>query len=194
MGSGGVNRGLYDHTLGKWIVHVDASKCYFNGFELNKSVPADAKFTDTTYSVATSSADGLMSSTDKKALDSVKDKKYAIVNTGIVSVPNGTDTNISSYTFATTGVYLVVYTLNFRKQSSTGIRDLKVSTTSGGTYIDQTALVTVQPAPAGYCFLPLVRIEKITTANTVCYLVAEQTSGAAMNVSGSITVVRLGDV
>lgn len=39
------------------------------GYTIEKSVPSDAKFTDTTYSNATSSAAGLMSSADKGKLD-----------------------------------------------------------------------------------------------------------------------------
>lgn len=38
-------------------------------YTLGKSVPSDAKFTDTTYSVATTSATGLMSATDKSKLN-----------------------------------------------------------------------------------------------------------------------------
>lgn len=38
-------------------------------YTLGKSVPSDAKFTDTTYSAATTSANGLMSSTDKVKLN-----------------------------------------------------------------------------------------------------------------------------
>ena len=41
-----------------------------NGHTVNSDVPANAKFTDTTYSVATTSANGLMSSTDKSKLNS----------------------------------------------------------------------------------------------------------------------------
>ena len=41
-----------------------------NGHHVNEDVPSGAKFTDTTYDVATSSANGLMSSTDKSKLDS----------------------------------------------------------------------------------------------------------------------------
>lgn len=44
-------------------------------YSLQKSVPSDAVFTDTTYSVATSSADGLMSMSDKSRLDSIGDTK-----------------------------------------------------------------------------------------------------------------------
>lgn len=40
-------------------------------YTLGKSVPSDAKFTDTTYSNATTSAAGLMSATDKKKVDAV---------------------------------------------------------------------------------------------------------------------------
>ena len=40
-----------------------------NGHTVEVDVPADAKFTDTKYSVATQSANGLMSSADKKKLD-----------------------------------------------------------------------------------------------------------------------------
>jgi hypothetical protein len=31
MGSGGVNRGLYDFTLNKWMIYADASNIYVNG-------------------------------------------------------------------------------------------------------------------------------------------------------------------
>lgn len=41
------------------------------GYTIAKSVPSNAKFTDTTYSVATTSANGLMSSTDKSKLDGI---------------------------------------------------------------------------------------------------------------------------
>lgn len=40
-------------------------------YTLGASVPSDAKFTDTTYSVATQSANGLMSAADKKILDTL---------------------------------------------------------------------------------------------------------------------------
>lgn len=42
-----------------------------NGFEVHKAVPANAIFTDTTYGVATSSANGLMSKTDKAIFDAI---------------------------------------------------------------------------------------------------------------------------
>lgn len=42
-----------------------------SGFTIAKSVPASAQFTDTTYAKATSSADGLMSASDKAKLDGI---------------------------------------------------------------------------------------------------------------------------
>ena len=42
-----------------------------NNHTVNSDVPANAKFTDTTYSVATTSANGLMSSSDKSKLDNL---------------------------------------------------------------------------------------------------------------------------
>ena len=50
-------------------------------YSLNTNVPANAKFTDTTYNTATQSADGLMSSTDKKKLDEIE---IAITGTQLV--------------------------------------------------------------------------------------------------------------
>ncbi len=41
-------------------------------YQLNKTVPSDAKFTDTTYDVATTKVDGLLSSSDKSKLDGIE--------------------------------------------------------------------------------------------------------------------------
>lgn len=121
-------------------------------------------------------------------------KTYDIVTSGNISVPDNTGTDILSYTFSKTGVYCVCYSLNFRKVSSTGYRQLVVSATSGGSNIDQSAVLASAPPSAGFCFVQLSRLEKITTANTVRYLIATQTTGLTIDVSGQITVTRLGDV
>ena len=47
-----------------------------SGFTLNKSVPANAVFTDTTYNTVTQSADGLMSKEDKIKLDEITIANY----------------------------------------------------------------------------------------------------------------------
>ena len=53
----------FDGTTGKVIKD--------SGYTIEKSVPSNAVFTDTTYSAATQSAAGLMSAADKKKLDGV---------------------------------------------------------------------------------------------------------------------------
>ena len=52
-------------------VYFSGGKPVATTYTLGKSVPSDAKFTDTTYSVATTSAAGLMSASDKSKLDGI---------------------------------------------------------------------------------------------------------------------------
>lgn len=47
-------------------------------YSLNKDVPSNAVFTDTTYSLATSSLSGLMSASDKAKLDDLPDKSWIV--------------------------------------------------------------------------------------------------------------------
>lgn len=53
--------------------NVDHEHTTINGHTVNADVPANAKFTDTTYEIATTKKDGLMSNKDKKKLDSIED-------------------------------------------------------------------------------------------------------------------------
>lgn len=62
-----------------------------NGFELKKTVPADAKFTDTTYNDATQTSSGLMSANDKKKLD---------------TMVTGSTTKIREFTFHWDSMYI----------------------------------------------------------------------------------------
>lgn len=50
-----------------------------SGFTLGTSVPADAVFTDTTYDEATTSSNGLMSSSDKSKLDGIEDNATCVI-------------------------------------------------------------------------------------------------------------------
>lgn len=67
---------VFDHYVGtdnvptRTIVNA-ADADTINGFTVEKSVPSDAQFTDTTYSVVTHTNDGLMSTSDKIKLDKV---------------------------------------------------------------------------------------------------------------------------
>ena len=68
-------------------------------YTLGKSVPSDAKFTDTTYSVATTSANGLMSSTDKKRVDSISGT-YSLgsfASKTVADLQSALDTWLNSY-------------------------------------------------------------------------------------------------
>lgn len=58
-----------------------------SGFTIAKSVPSNAIFTDTTYSVATASKEGLMSAADKKKLD-------GITGNGDYTLPAASDTTL----------------------------------------------------------------------------------------------------
>jgi len=49
IGSGQVNRGVYDRKLSKWLIHADNSNVYLNG----TVVPSSPKFTDTVTTVTT---------------------------------------------------------------------------------------------------------------------------------------------
>ncbi|MBQ8824554.1 MAG: hypothetical protein IJZ64_04905 [Ruminococcus sp.] len=65
-----------------------------SGHTIATSVPANAKFTDTTYTVATTSKDGLLSKTDKSKLDGIATN--AQVNTIEAVKVNGTALDITS--------------------------------------------------------------------------------------------------
>lgn len=54
-----------------------------NGHTVNSDVPANAKFTDTTYSTATTSAVGLMSTSDKTKLDGIAEGAQVNTVTGV---------------------------------------------------------------------------------------------------------------
>ncbi len=53
------------------MAHYAENSAMVNGHTVNADVPSGAKFTDTTYSVATTSANGLMSSSDKSKLNGI---------------------------------------------------------------------------------------------------------------------------
>ena len=64
------------------------------GFTVGVNVPAGAKFTDTTYELATDSANGLMSSTDKAKIDGLA----TVATSGSYADLSGKPTNLSDFT------------------------------------------------------------------------------------------------
>lgn len=65
-----------------------------NGHTVNADVPSGAKFTDTTYSAASQSANGLMSAADKKAIDR---EFFRLVPKGGTYIPANADLNSIQY-------------------------------------------------------------------------------------------------
>lgn len=75
-----------------------------SGFTIAKSVPADAKFTDTTYGLATTSANGLMSKEDKAKMNDFLDEISVGLHQGSRGFKDGEF-------FMTLGVNLQAWTL-----------------------------------------------------------------------------------
>lgn len=83
------------------------------GFTLGVSVPANAKFTDTTYSDATQSSSGLMSSSDKAKLDKIESGAQVNTVTGVKGAAESTyRTGNINITLANLGVTVSAGDLN----------------------------------------------------------------------------------
>ena len=87
---------VFDGTTGKVIKD--------SGFTIAKSVPADAKFTDTTYGLASTSANGLMSKEDKAKMNDFLDEISVGLQQGSRGFKDGEF-------FMTLGVNLQAWTL-----------------------------------------------------------------------------------
>ena len=85
-------------------VYFSGGKPVVIGYTIAKSVPADAKFTDTTYGVASSTTNGLMSSTDKTKLDDFS--RVISIQKQIKLTTDWQDTGIAG-TSLDTGTYVV---------------------------------------------------------------------------------------
>lgn len=60
-------------TQGNIVTYGDSGTTIVDsGYTIAASVPADAKFTDTTYTASTTDKDGLMSATDKEKMDGIE--------------------------------------------------------------------------------------------------------------------------
>lgn len=85
-------------------VYFSDGKPVVIGYTIASSVPANAKFTDTTYGVATASSNGLMSSTDKIKLDDFS--RVISIQKQIKLTTDWQDTGIAG-TSLDTGTYVV---------------------------------------------------------------------------------------
>ena len=121
-------------------VYFDANgKPVKTTYTLGKSVPSDAKFTDTTYSAATTSANGLMSSTDKSKLDGIA--------TGANKYTH------PSYTAKSSGLYKVTVDASGHVSAATAVAKSDITAlgipSSDTTYSNMTAATSSAAGKAG---------------------------------------------
>ena len=81
---------LTNPILNQVLISDESGKLKSSGFTIASNVPADAKFTDTTYNPATTTVNGLMSTTDKAKLDGIQEGANKITVGGNITNSNGT--------------------------------------------------------------------------------------------------------
>ena len=98
--------------------------------------------------------------------------------------------NLASVTL-TPGVYIIECMAEWRSNSSTGYRDICLSTSSNGGKIDKYCESTVAPSNAydRQIFTYTTHI----TSNTTFYLTAQQNSGGDISTLGGIRALRIGN-
>ncbi len=111
---------------------------------INADVPANAKFTDTTYSDATQSAHGLMSAADKKKLDGMDLSKYLPLAGGAMTgdidlASNGVDLLVGSQRAKQTTYATAVAgaTISTKQTFSSGLPERKSLV---GSFLDQNSV------------------------------------------------------
>lgn len=81
---------LTNPILNQVLISDESGKLKSSGFTIASNVPANAKFTDTTYNPATTTVNGLMSTTDKAKLDGIQEGANKITVGGNITNSNGT--------------------------------------------------------------------------------------------------------
>lgn len=111
---------------------------------INADVPANAKFTDTTYSDATQSAHGLMSPEDKEKLDGMDLSKYLPLSGGVMTgdidlASNGVDLLVGSQraTQTTYATAVAGATISTKQTFSSGLPERKSLV---GSFLDQNSV------------------------------------------------------
>lgn len=111
---------------------------------INADVPANAKFTDTTYSDATQSAHGLMTAADKKKLDGMDLTKYLPLSGGVMTgdidlASNGVDLLVGSQraTQTTYATAVAGATISTKQTFSSGLPERKSLV---GSFLDQNGI------------------------------------------------------
>lgn len=157
-----------------------------NGHTVNSNVPANAKFTDTTYSDATTSAHGLMSASDKSKLN------------GIAAGANKT-TILNSLAATTTGYALDAIQGKALNDKITAIND-SLAKNIQFDYLENLSVTSDTLMQDYYSEMPIRTIAGIITRpqdTNSCYLIAKHTAlygnALKMNYGGEIKLYTLAD-
>lgn len=176
--------------------HIETASETIRG-ELTKANVTDAlgytpPTTNTTYGVATTSANGLMSSSDKTKLTAIG--TILSVSPSAVSCSSqsgGTGTEIAGLEFPA-GTYFVTCAVHFPAYSSSAgsYRRATLSTTSGKIDASKGVSMISSPINNQTTMVHIGTIIKVTSA-TVYYLNAQHNSSESLSVSGQIKAVRI---
>ena len=105
-----------------------------NGHTVNSDVPANAKFTDTTYSAVTDSSDGLMTSTQKKKLDGIAEGAEVNVQSDWSTTDSSADSFIKNKpTLSISGNKITIGTNYINVSEADHIHDIQISEFSEDT-------------------------------------------------------------
>lgn len=158
------------------------------------SITSSQSVVSVSASVLTTNASYMTISNKKVVVDDYSSGFMAFTNdtASATSVTSSTSNryNLASVTL-TPGVYIIECVAEWRSNSTTGYRDICLSTTSQGAKIDKYCESTVAPSSAydRQIFTYTTHI----TSNTTFYLTAQQNSGSSISTLGGIRALRIGN-
>ena len=170
-------------ALKGWIGSLPANggnSTTVNGHSVNSDVPAGAKFTDTTYGMATASSNGLMSKGDKAKLDALGD--IVTIQKSLKLTTDWMDTgiageNLSSGTYIIQVSGLTTNSTGFYQEVYSGVMTWFSSMTNS-TGVDEIPLHNAGHAENGNeIYLRTARSDATAKPNTMRLQIAAKTAG-----------------
>ena len=175
VGSGGINRGVYDGTLGEWILYRNSLTAHTNVVTGDTTVTGSLKVGN-----------------HSTAIGTVTDSN----STTAKSCASGTWTDSNSLVTVTAGTYVISANLNFAAGTAKrrGIR-IQTSTDGGSTYstLSNSQILFGGSTTSQTIYTHTSGITSTTSSNGLkIKLQAYQDTGAAINISSSyLRVVRI---
>lgn len=146
-------------------------------------------------SVASASANGLMSSADKSKLNAVGDIGGAINGSTSIankSVPgDSTITELGSFALSK-GVWVVKIQVRFNANAN-GNRTIYLSTTSGGDALSVWNANKVPASPTNYTHVPLITFLRVDADSATYHITSQQNSGSAITAAIRWGAIRISD-